>query len=107
MLKTTGLSGLSAPKVFRAKNIKVVGGGSRADKMVVNLFKKLKNKKSKISMYSGAAKEPIFLTPNAKKAFNHLKQVSIKAPILQHFDPECHIRIEIDKSDYSIDKLLS
>ena len=44
MLKTTESSGLSAPKAFRAENDEVVGGGSRADKTVVdssNSVKKL------------------------------------------------------------------
>ena len=30
----------------------------------------------------GAIEKPIFLTPNAKKVFNYLKQAFIKAPIL-------------------------
>ena len=43
MLKTTGSSGLSAPKAFRAENDEVVGGSGRADEMIVdpsNLVKK-------------------------------------------------------------------
>ena len=36
-----------------------------------------------------------------------LKQVFVKAPILHHFDPEHHIRIEIDVSGYSIYGVLS
>ena len=43
MLKTTGLSGLSVPKVFRAENDEIVEGDGRADETVVdssNLVKK-------------------------------------------------------------------
>ena len=36
MLKTTGSSGLSAPKAFRAENDEVVGGDGRADETVVD-----------------------------------------------------------------------
>ena len=43
-----------------------------------------------------------FLTFNAKKAFNQLQLVFLKAPILRHLDPESHIRIEIDASSYAI-----
>ena len=50
---------------------------------------------------------PNFLTPDAKKAFNHLRLVFIKALILQHFDLESHIRIETDASSYAISGVLS
>ena len=111
MLKTTGSSGLLALKAFRTYNDEVVRGSnsSRADEMVVNLFKskKLKNKKFEILTRSGAMGEPMFLTLNAKKAFNHLRQAFIKAPILRHFDLECHIWIKTDVSGYAIGKMLS
>ena len=32
-----------------------------------------------------------FLTPEARSAFNRLRLAFTKAPILRHFDPECHI----------------
>ena len=48
-----------------------------------------------------------FLTPNAKKAFNHLRLAFIKALIPQHFDLENHIRIGIDTSSYTIGGVLS
>ena len=43
MLKTTRLSGLSALKAFKAENDKVVGGGGRADEIVVDLSSLVKN----------------------------------------------------------------
>ena len=48
-----------------------------------------------------------FLTPGAKLAFTKLRQVFLKALILYHFNPERHIRIETDKSDYVISGILS
>ena len=48
-----------------------------------------------------------FLTSGARKAFTKLRQVFIKAPILHHFDPERHIRVETDASGYAIGGVLS
>ena len=48
-----------------------------------------------------------FLTPRAKLAFTKLRQAFLKAPILHHFNPECHIQIETDVSGYSINRVLS
>ena len=48
-----------------------------------------------------------YLTPNAKRAFTQLRQAFTKAPILRHFDSECHIRIETDASGYAIGGVLS
>ena len=48
-----------------------------------------------------------FLTPNAKRAFTQLRQAFTKAPILQHSDPKCPIRIETDASGYVIGEVLS
>ena len=48
-----------------------------------------------------------FLTPKAKLAFAKLRQVFLKAPILQHFDLKRHIRIETDVSGYAIGGVLS
>ena len=48
-----------------------------------------------------------YLTPNAKKAFDQLRQAFTKAPILQHFDPEQYIRIETNASGYAISGMLS
>ena len=46
------------------------------------------------------------LTPDARQAFTQLWQAFTKAPILQQFDPEYHIRIETDVSDYAIGGVL-
>ena len=50
---------------------------------------------------------PGFLTPEARSAFNRLWLAFTEAPILQHFDPECHIWIETDASGYAIGGVLS
>ena len=54
-----------------------------------------------------AAKDFDYLTPAAKKAFNYLRHAFTQAPILQHFDPERHIRIETDVFGYAINGVLS
>ena len=51
--------------------------------------------------------KPTFLIPSTKKAFNLLRQAFIKALILRHFDPKCHIQIETDPSSYAISEVLS
>ena len=48
-----------------------------------------------------------YLTPKARLTFIKLRKAFTKAPILQHFDLECYIRIETDVSGYSINKALS
>ena len=108
MLKITGSSEKSAPRAFRAGNNEVVrDSGSRADETVVDLSKNEKSRKLTCVPNIKATREPNFLTSNAKKAFNHLRLVFIKALILRHFDLESHIRIETNASGYAIDGVLS
>ena len=63
MLKTTGL--LDLPQ--KVDDDEVVG--SVNDKNL-SMSKKSKNAKSRIQTHIGATREPTFLTPGAKKAFN-------------------------------------
>ena len=49
----------------------------------------------------------MFPNSGARKAFNQLRQKFTKAPILQHFDPKYHIRIETDTLSYTIGGVLS
>ena len=59
MLKTNRLS-KSAPKAFKADEDKVVGDGdSRANEMIVNLFKNKKSKKLTYMPNIGATRELI------------------------------------------------
>ena len=108
-LKATGSSDL-ALKAFRADDNEIVRVGGRANETVVNSSTQPKNKKCRNLTHVpniGATREPNFLTLDTKKAFNHLRLAFIKAPILQHFDLESHIRIETNVSGYTIDKALS
>ena len=93
-------------------------GKSKSKKLVksqkLSKSGKSKGKKSKKPPKSGNspnfdAKDtgPNFLTPEAKSAFNCLQLTFTEAPILRHFDPKCHIRIETDASGYAIGGVLS
>ena len=57
-----------------------------------------KSAKSDFTRLVHGAEEPSFLTLDARRAFTQLRQAFTKALILQHFDPERHIRIETDAS---------
>ena len=48
-----------------------------------------------------------FLTPRARLPFIKLRQAFVKTPILYHFNPERHIRVETDTSGYAIGEVLS
>ena len=66
-----------------------------------------KSAKSDFTKPVRRAEEPSFLTPDARRAFTQLRQAFTEAPILRHFDPERHIRIETDASGYAIGGVLS
>ena len=63
--------------------------------------------KSDFTKLVRGAEKPSFLTLDARQAFPQLRQAFIKAPILWHFDPECHIRIKTDASGYVIGGIFS
>ena len=99
LLKTIGLSKL-VPKAFRVDDDKVVNSGNgKTNETVVNLSKQLTRMPN-----IRAIKKPIFLTPNANKAFNQLRLAFIKASILRHFDLKSYIWIKTDVSSYAIDE---
>lgn len=52
-------------------------------------------------------RELTFLILNVKEIFNQLKLVFTKALILQYFNLECYIRIQINTSGYTIGRVLS
>ena len=107
-MKTIGLLEELALKAFRADDNKIVGdGGGRTNGTVVNSSKNEKSRNLTCVPNIGATEELNFLTPNAKKVFNHLRLAFIKAPILQHFNLERDIRIETDVSGYAIGVVLS
>ena len=48
-----------------------------------------------------------YLTPAAKKAFNHLWHAFTKALIFQYFDPKWHIQIKTNALDYIFSRALN
>ena len=60
-----------------------------------------------IKKYVKAARGFYYLIPATKKAFNHLWHTFTQMFILQHFDPEWHIRIETDASGYAMSGVLN
>ena len=72
-----------ASKAFRTDDDKVVGSDSdRINGMVVNLFKNKESRKLTCMLNIEVTEKPNFLILNAKKAFNYLRLVFIKALIL-------------------------
>ena len=88
----------------RNNDNKVVGGDGDRN---LSKFKKLNNAKSKIQICIRATKEPTFLTPSTKKAFNQLKQVFTKVLTFQYFDLKWYIWIKTNASGYAIGGVLS
>ena len=97
MLKTTRSAENLSLSVAEDAEVGSIGGGNCKDETV--------RRSSLISKNLNGATS--YLTPNAKWAFTKLRQAFTKAPILQHFDSECHIQIEIDASGYAIGRVLS
>ena len=85
----------------------IVGSGADIDNFGKSNEKLFKSRKSTISGNSGATEESNFLISSIKKAFNLWRQASTKAPILRHFDLECHIWIETNTLGYTIGDVLS
>ncbi len=93
MLRTTGDDDLGAQATGNEKNQGApsgVGSGG-VDGDIKNLSSVVKSAKSKKSNFAKANSGTDFLTPGAKDTFIHLRKAFTKAPILRHFDPECHI----------------
>ena len=65
-----------------------------------------KSSKSK-NLSKSKKTESGFLTSGARKAFIELRQAFIKAPILHHFEPKRHIRVDTDALGYAIGGILS
>ena len=98
-------------KAFKANNNEVVGGSdSRTNQTVVNLSNQSNNNKSRNLTHVPniiAIREPIFLIPDIKKAFNYLRLAFIKTLILQYFDLKKHIQTKTNASSYAIGGVLS
>ena len=108
------VNGFNSDGVEHAKKSGKSKGQKSAKSQKLSKSGKSKGEKSKKPPKSGNspnfdAKDtgPNFLTPEARSAFNRLRLAFTEAPILRHFDPECHIRIETDASSYAIGGVLS
>ena len=93
-----GFSKIAAPLTSMLKTSSIASTPSQ--KLMMKNNEDLNKKLSK-------SKNPAFLTANAKQAFTWLQQAFIKVPILSHFDPEHHIRIETNAFGYAIKGVLS
>ena len=72
-----------ALKIFKIDDNKIVSSNNdRANKTIINLSKNNKFRNSTYISNIEAIKKPIFLTFDAKKAFNYLRQAFIKVSIL-------------------------
>ena len=97
MLRTTRSAENSPSSMAEDAEVDSIGGGGdREDETVERSPLTSKNS-------NGATG---YLTPDAKRAFTQLRQAFTKAPILRHFDLECHIQIETDASGYAIGGVL-
>ena len=102
LLKTRKLS--KSQKLFKSGKLK----GEKTSKSWNSAKSGKKLSKSGNSTNFDAMEDgPKFLTPDARTAFNRLRLAFTEAPILRHFDPECHIRIETDALGYAIGGVLS
>ena len=82
-----------------------VDGGEVGDDEIGK--KDRKTSKSKNLYQSKKTVRSDFFTLRARLAFIKLKQAFVKTSILNYFNPECHICIEIDISGYSIGGVFS
>ena len=105
-----GFTKIAAPLTSMLKTSTTV---DQSNLITIDVSNKLDEKSSKARLLKSsrtqklARSESGFLIANAKQAFSRLKQAFIEAPVLQHFDPEQHIQIEINASGYAIVGVLS
>ena len=98
MLKTIWSAKSLSLWIAEDDDVDSIGGdGNHEDKMVERSLFTSKNLNTAIG----------YLTLDAKRAFTQLSQAFTIAPIFQHFDSECHIRIETNASNYAINGILS
>ena len=83
----------------------VDGGEVEVDEVGKKVQKTTKSKN--LSKSKKAVGPSDFLIPGAKLIFTKLRQAFLKAPILHHFDPERHIRIESNTLSYAISGILN
>ena len=96
-----------ALKTFKANNNKSDGIDNIANKRIVKSSKNNKSKNLTYILNIRATKKLTFLIFNAKKVFNYLKQLFIKALIFRRFDLKSYVKIETDISGYAMNKVLT
>ena len=103
-----GRDGIGGDSRVRRGGSEIDGDGVDGNVVEVDEVRKKARKRSKSKNLSKSQKTVglDFFTPGAKLAFTKLKQAFFKAPILYHFNPECHIQIEKDASGYAIGRVL-
>ena len=99
------LKQLKSEKLSKSQKLLKTGKLSKSQKSA-KLGKKLSKSRNLLN-FDAKKNGPSFLTLDAKTVLNHLWLAFIKAPILWHFDPECHIRIETNTLGYAIGDVLS
>ncbi len=100
MLKTTSAIGQGGQRIQledqgEKEPIQKSRKGQKGQKTAISK-KWICAKKAKASRAKNLGQSRSFLTSEARKAFNKLRQAFVKVQILNHFDPERHIRIETD-----------
>ena len=93
------------PKTERSESQKLSKSGNSEGKKSAK--SKKPSKSGNLPNFDAKEAGPSFLTPEARSAFNRLRLAFTEAPILRHFDPECHIWIKTDASGYTIGGVLS
>ena len=109
-----GKSRIEVDDNSRAKrNDKYKLGGSEIYGGMIDISKVRNNKVAKKEDYQKMSKpkklvrSSDFFTSRARLAFTKLRQVFVKVLILNHYDPEYYIWIEIDTLGYTIGEVLS
>ncbi len=75
---------------------------------MAKLKKWIRAKKAKTSKAKNLnIQSRLFPTSRVRKTFIKLKQAFVEAPILNHFDLEHHIQIEIDVLCYTISRIFN
>ena len=93
--------------MFRIDDNELIKVVDKFNKTVINSSKSNKSWNFIYISNIRATQKPIFLTSNVKKVFNNLKQVFIKASILQYFNWKSYIKIDTNVSSYAIDRVLN
>ena len=104
-----GIGGVEIAKKSRKSKGQKTFKSQKSSKSKKSKGKKSKKPSKSRNLLNFHAKDsgPNFLTPKAKSAFNRLQLAFTEAPILRHFDPECHIWIETNILGYAIGGVLS